>query len=463
MKQTLLALRVWLVLAAFLALLALTFKPSIENDGIGYFSYLHSVVVDHDLDFTDEYAAVRAEGVAYYPLLIESRTSTNMLADYFPVGPALISSPAYLAALVARPSGEPQFGPPFSVVVSLVSLLAGLLALVLSYRLATASSGPQASLVGVVGAAAATPFVYYLLYEPSYSHTFSAGAVAAFLYVWWWRRDHRSPWGWLALGVLGGLMGLIRFQDGPLLLIGLLDRPRRWWHLIVFFAGVLIAFAPQLPVDRILFGSLLPARPAGQDLQLFPGHYLDVLFSSFHGLFSWTPITVLAVAGFWFVKDRRLQLAFLYAFVIEVIIGGAAPDWFGGYSFGMRRFVSLTPFFAIGLAALAQKFSARVQWGTVAAFVAWNLVLMTNFTYVIKVTGDPGYGMLLSGQVEAVRLLPHLISQGAVGRALVFWPFLHVRFDPVYGLAVLIGEAACLVLAAVGWRRLPVLSTRPAL
>jgi len=463
LKQTLLDLRVWLVLAAFLALLALTFKPSIENDGIGYFSYLHSVVVDHDLEFTDEYAAVRAEGVAYYPLLIESRTSTNMLADYFPVGPALISSPGYLAALAARPSGEPQFGAPFSVVVSLVSLLAGLLALVLSYRLATAITGPQASQVGVVGAAAATPFVYYLLYEPSYSHTFSACAVAAFLYVWWWRRDRRSAWGWLALGILGGLMGLIRFQDGPLLLIGLLDRPRRWWHLMVFFAGVLIAFAPQLPVDRVLFGSLLPARPTGQDLQFFPGHYLEVLFSSFHGLFSWTPITLLAVAGFWFVKDRRLQLAFLYAFVIEVIIGGAAPDWFGGYSFGMRRFVSLTPFFAIGLAALAQKFSARVQWATITAFVVWNLVLMANFTYVIKVTGDPGFGMVLSGQVHAVAFLPHLISQGAVGRALVFWPFLHVRFDPVYGLAVLIGEAVCLVLAAVGWRRLPVLTTRPAL
>jgi len=75
-------------------LLALTFKPGIENDGIRYFSYLHSLVVDHYLDFTDEYAAVRSEGVAYYPLLIESRTSTGRLADYFPVGTALISLPA---------------------------------------------------------------------------------------------------------------------------------------------------------------------------------------------------------------------------------------------------------------------------------------------------------------------------------------------------------------------------------
>ena len=444
-----------LVFATLLVLLALTFKPSIENDGIGYFSYLHSVVVDHDLDFADEYAAVRSEGVAYYPLLIESRTSTGKLADYFPVGPALISLPAYLAALVARSSGDPQFGPPFSVVISLVSLLAGLLALVFSYRLATAVTTPASALVGVVGAAAATPFIYYLLYEPSYSHTFSACGVAAFLYLWWWGRDHRSVWGWFALGLLGGLMGLIRFQDGPLLLIGLLDRPRRWWYLLVFFGGVLVAFAPQLPVDQALFGTWLPARPAGQDLQFFPGHYWDVLFSSFHGLFSWTPIALLAVAGFWFVKDRRLQVAFLYAFVIEVIIGGAAPDWFGGYSFGMRRFVSLTPFFAIGLATLAQKFSPRVQWGTTSAFILWNLVLMTNFTYVIKVTGDPGYGPLLSGQLRAVAFLPHLVSQGAVGRALVFWVALHLHFDPVYGFAVLLGEAACLSAAMMALRLVP--------
>jgi hypothetical protein len=444
-----------LVFATLLVLLALTFKPSIENDGIGYFSYLHSIVIDHDLDFTDEYAAVRSEGVAYYPLLIESRTSTGRLADYFPVGPALISLPAYLAVLVAEPSGEPQFGPPFSVVISLVSLLAGLLALVFSYRLATAVTTPASALAGVVGAAAATPFIYYLLYEPSYSHTFSACAVATFLYLWWWGRDHRSVWGWFALGLLGGLMGLIRFQDGPLLLIGLLDRPRRWWYLPVFFGGVLVAFAPQLPVDQALFGTLLPARPAGQDLQFFPGHYSEVLFSSFHGLFSWTPIAVLAVAGFWFVKDRRLQVAFLYAFVIEVIIGGAAPDWFGGYSFGMRRFVSLTPFFAVGLAALAQKFSTRLRWGTITAFIVWNLVLITNFTYVIKVTGDPGYGPLLSGQLRAVTFLPHLVSQGAVGRALIFWPALHLHFDPAYGFAVLLGEAACLASTVMALRWIP--------
>src|SRR2546428_10417554 len=105
----------WLALAGLLFVLALTFKPVIENDGIGYFSYLHTLVVDHDLDFTTEYQAVRTEHVGCSPLLIQSRASTGMLADYFPVGAAVVSFPVYLIPLVTPPSGAPQFGPPFSV------------------------------------------------------------------------------------------------------------------------------------------------------------------------------------------------------------------------------------------------------------------------------------------------------------------------------------------------------------
>src|SRR5438034_10742210 len=101
----------WLALAGLLFVLALTFKPVIENDGIGYFSYLHTLVVDHDLDFTNEYQAVRAEHVGYYPLLIQSRTSTGMLADYVLVGAAIVWLPVYLIHLVTHPCDQTLFGP----------------------------------------------------------------------------------------------------------------------------------------------------------------------------------------------------------------------------------------------------------------------------------------------------------------------------------------------------------------
>jgi hypothetical protein len=437
----------WAGFAALLSLFALTFRPIVQNDGVGYFVYLHSLLVGHTLDVSGEYAALGSAGVTFYPPLYQVTGPSGHLVDYFPVGSAVLAAPFYLLALALDPFRGPVFGPPYSWAFTLASLLYGLLALVLAVRVAFDLFPRRAAWLGVAGAALATPFVYYLLYDPSVSHPFSAFAVSAFLFTWWRWRDDRSPAGWLALGLLGGLMGMVRLQDGPLLLIAFLDRPKRAWHLLPFAAGVVAGFSPQLAVDQWFWGGWLPQRPAGQALEPFPGHYLQLLFSSQHGVFVWSPIILLAAAGYAFVKDRRLQLAFVAAFLIEVVITGATPDWHADFSFGQRRFVALTPFIVIGLAALAVRIGERPAAVIYAALIAWNLVLIANFTYVIRGSGDPGYWGLIAGQLPALGYLPHLVSQGAAGRMLVFWPFLHTPFDPFAGLTLLAGEAACLLVA----------------
>jgi hypothetical protein len=159
-----------------------------------------------------------------------------------------------------------------------------------------------------------------------------------------------------------------------------------------------------------------------------------------------------AIAGFVFVRDRRLQAAFVLALLIELVISGSAPDWNGDFSFGQRRFVALTPFMAIGLAAFVARIGERPAQVLVAALVAWNLLLMVNFTYVIGGSQDPGYAGLISGQLKALRYLPHLVSQGAVGRMLVFWPVLKLDFQPLSGLMLLAGEAVCLLGALAAGR-----------
>jgi hypothetical protein len=64
---------------------------------------------------------------------------------------------------------------------------------------------------------------------------------------------------------------------------------------------------------------------------------------------------------------------------------------------------------------------------------------LVNFTYVIRGSDDPGYLGLLAGQLKALRYLPHLLSQGAAGRMLLFWPVLKLSFQPLAGLALLAG------------------------
>ena len=439
--------------ALMLAVLALTFKPVVEGDGIGYFSYLHALVVDRSLDMTGPYAAAAAAHVNLWPALVSSHTSTGLLADYFPIGPALLSLPAYLLALAVHPAGDPQYAAAFVWAFTLTSLLAGLMTLALCWRL-------TGSAVVVAGLATATALPYYMLYEPSYSHTFSALAVTLFVLAWWRGRKYGERWWWwLGMGALGGAMALVRWQDGPLVLIALLEARRGGWRALLMVPAAIAVFLPQLVVDRVLFGTWLPQRPAGQDLQLWPGHYVDVLFSSYHGLFVWHPITLLAAFGFVLVREWRLRVAFVFALAVETLLNGAAPDWWGGFAFGARRFLDLTPFWAIGLAALADQVGPRRAWAAVAAAAAWNVLLMANFTYVIRTDHDTGYRGLITGQFNAVRYLAHQLTQGAAGRDLLWWRVLpDVPARPLEGIALLVFEGACLaaVFRAAGgrwWRR----------
>jgi lipopolysaccharide/colanic/teichoic acid biosynthesis glycosyltransferase len=434
--------------AAALVALALTFRPLIQGDGVGYFAYLHTVLVGHSLDFTHSYAAATAAQVNSDPGFLEAPTAAHHPADFFPIGPAVLALPLYLAALLAGGTGQSEYSGLLTGAFLLTSLLCGLFAVVLCWRLARQR-------VAVVAAVACTPFLFYLLYEPSYSHTFNAFAVTAFVFVWWRSRHRRSTLGWLGLGLLAGLMTLTRWQDGVLAAIALLPvggRPR--WRILLLVPGMLIALAPQLLVDQVVFGTWWPQRPAGQALDPGAGHQLQVLVSSWHGLFVWSPMTLMAAVGMLFIRDRWLRTACLYALVVQTLINGAAPDWSGGAAFGARRFIDLLPFWAFGLAALADRVPPALAWAATVISVAWNVLLIANTQYVMRTGEDPGYLGLVLGQLTALRYLPHL-AQGVVVRGLVGWAV--PQRSP--GLAAALGwlgaEAVAVWLAVrfAAWRR----------
>src|SRR5215831_14709254 len=82
--------------ALTLLFLAATFKPVVEQDGVNYYVYLHSIVVDHDLDFSDEYQAAEAAHIAVTDVLVGTRLPTGLLANFQPIGSAVLALPFYL-------------------------------------------------------------------------------------------------------------------------------------------------------------------------------------------------------------------------------------------------------------------------------------------------------------------------------------------------------------------------------
>lgn len=440
----------WIVLGFGLGLLCLAFgfRPVVQGDGVNYFAYLHSLAVDRDLDFRNEYAAADAARLPVDRTLVGTPTRTGLVANFQPVGSALLALPFYLGALALRPGGEPPFAAVYVTAYTLASLLYGLLALALCARLAADASGSwKAAVTAAAIAALATPMAFYLLYEPSYSHTFSAFAASAFVLVWWRGRGGRSAAGWFALGLLGGLLGLVRIQDAPLAAIALLDLPRARWRMWPFLPGVAIALAPQLLVGHALFGTWLPYRPPGYELSVWPGHYAEVLISSHFGLLTWSPVFLPAAVGLALSPHRRLALAGLAALLLELAIDGAAPDWWGGLSFGMRRFLDLLPFVVVGLAELVRRLRPWAWAPAAVLLTAWSLLLAANLLYVIRTDHDPGYAGLLSGQLAALPDVPRLFVQGGVVRSLALWLPLREPFQPASGAALLALEAACLLAA----------------
>ena len=434
-------------IALGILVLAVTFRPIVEGDGVGYYAYLHAVLVTHSLDFTSEYNAAIAAHVPLYRPLVETHTSTGHLADYFPIGSAVLAAPAYIAALALRPSGEPQYGTPFVEAFTLTSLFLGLVALAICYRLAVLlTHSRRAALAGVLGAALATPFTYYALSDPSYSHTFSIFAVSAFLYAWW-LGPPQSGKGWFGLGLLGGLMAMTRFQEGLFLAVVLIDVRRLRWSALLLIPGALVGFAPQLAVDQIQFGAWLPERPPEQALDPLHGQYLAALFSSRDGLFVWSPAILVAALGIgFFIQDRRMRWACLLTFVLELAIIGAAPDT-PGRAFGPRRFLDLLPFAAVGLAAVAARVGPRLDWVVVGVLSGWNLVLDANFVYVMRSSPPDDYVALLAGQSDALASVPKLFAKGSVVRDLVLWRQAGAHFDPGHGFSLLLLQLVTVVTA----------------
>ena len=69
---------------------------------------------------------------------------------------------------------------------------------------------------------------------------------------------------------------------------------------VLFACAAIVAFLPTFITKKIIFGSYLNFGYTEHWFWNSPA-LLKVSFSSEHGLFSWTPIIILAVIGLFFV------------------------------------------------------------------------------------------------------------------------------------------------------------------
>jgi len=381
--------------ALALALLLLASVPLVtpriaESDAVEYFSYLPSLVLDHDLDFADEYTVFYNEDpegrAGFKETFLDRSTATGLKLNFGPIGTALLWSPFYLAAHLVVGS-EDGMSQPYRTAVAIASALYAAIGLFLCYRLARRYATPFASLAAVVALWWGTPVAYYMYVAPGMSHAASLFAVAVFFSLWPWAASGGVS-RWAVWGASAGLMALVREQDlffaaaALIAVLGLRDRLKR---LVAFGASAFLVFLPQLAVYQVLNGEPLPSAHIQDKMIRYSPHFFEVLFSIEHGLFFWSPILLLFFAGgLWMLKKERVAgLVLLAAFLAQVYISGAVDSWTQAGAFGARRFVGATPIFAVWGAFVFAALEPRIRRFGVAAvvsfFMLWNVSLMIQF------------------------------------------------------------------------------------
>lgn len=453
-------------------------------DGVGYYAYAQSLVVDGDLSIHDEFWGWRIWR------LYSRLTETGYAWNVFAVGTGLLWLPfiaiAHLLSLLVqlfhvqlRTDG---FGYQYIYAANLATAFYGFLALLLCYRTALYLASRGAALLAVVAVATLSPFWHYLFFQGSFSHVQDAFATAVFIYLLFRSEIDASElprqraWSvWLLLGLSAGLTVLIRWQNIVLpALIGLRlagdsilalsqrfsarlrrftlreSRPTR--ALLIFCVGSLLAFAPQLIIWWLQFGTPV-AIPQGKDFLNWSRPLpLNVLLSPTHGLYSWTPLLFVAtVPGLLIVvaRFRWLGAYLILCFLLQIYINSVVLDTAAGISFGARRFVGFTVLYIVGLAGLISRIPRFLSGLLIIAAALWTVPLWLAYKSAIL---DPSRfvttSQLLSSISQAVTRIPMLVKNMRIHN-------LERLTEPEWliGISLFAISLLCLALVRVGLSR----------
>jgi hypothetical protein len=384
----------WLVISGVLCalvFLATIPMPRVDNhlvgsDGTRYYAITRSMVLDRDFDFSNDFgllgvsARLTPAGLPESPYAI----GTAILWIPFFLGAHLISLLLYGAGIPVPLNGVSDI---YEASVCLGTIAYATTGFILTFSLARRAlqTAITPTLWSVIGLWWATPAIYYLVAEPSMSHGLSIFSVAVFLFVWYPPSANRSLWSWMNIGIAAGLVGLVRWQDGLIALVPLMEL--LWWllrgrinparaaeYLAVFCLTMLLVLSPQFLMWKAVYGTVLTI-PQGNDFFSWANpQVLPTLFSTHHGLISWHPIFLLAFLGIFplWKRNRVMALVTLFVCVAELYINSATTSWWAADAFGGRRFVSLIPLLAVPLAVLLS--NTRRGWMETALLVliAWN-------------------------------------------------------------------------------------------
>ncbi|MDX1583121.1 MAG: glycosyltransferase family 39 protein, partial [Thermoanaerobaculia bacterium] len=301
---------------------------------------------------------------------------------------------------------------------------------------------PVVRAVSIAAVTLGTPLFWYTFRFPIGTH------VAALLFVTLFVErltsiEDDERWGLVLAGIWLGLAAITRLQHIVLIVPAiwwLFSQGRQWKRSAVVIglaAGMvlLVQGAAWYAVYGNPLGPLVSGAAHGGTtyIPFQKVRLAEVLFSWYHGLFTWSPLVLVGIAG-WFLALRSSGPVRAFAIFAFLAIGtewaanGLMDRYFwGGLSFGSRRFLELAPFVAVGVGLVVRNARPIISSLLVLFSVGWSIALTiaalggsldlarpVSFRMILNAVLSPGR-LELSGRPGLILLTAGLVITAVVG------------------------------------------------
>ena len=343
---------------------------TINADGIGYYDYLPSIFIHHDILRKDNSTKENS-------LLYNRINTTGVYVDYnnfkvnkYPCGTALLQLPFFAYTyFTSNLSGDNNDGyqRPFQKNIFYAAIFYLFLSILFLKKILTLYNIKKHIIIFCqLTLVLATSVTHYSNYDAGFSHIYSLFAITAFIYFIK-SYLHQKKIIHFFLGCL--FLGLIFILRQPNILIILFipflagsikDMKLGFTTLFTnkknLVIGILLFFVIS-SIQSILWyiqtGNFFVYSYQGESFNFLDPHFYSILFSYKKGLFIYTPILLFTILSIiWFAYKKYFYLLFTWVsfFLTVTYILSSWWSWFYGCSYGLRAYIDYYTVFFIPFA-----------------------------------------------------------------------------------------------------------------
>ncbi|MBL1278917.1 MAG: glycosyltransferase family 39 protein [Fluviicola sp.] len=359
-------------------------------DAFGYYMYLPGTFIYNDVTELNWLENIEEEYQVTGGFLYQANQQENgKYAFKYLGGVAVMQTPFFLIGhLIASNSDYKAdgFSPPYQYAIAFGAIIYCLLGLMLLRIVLLNYFKDRTVALTLLFLALATNLIQYVAIDGGQSHAYIFPLYALLLLAT--MRWHDSPsYKWAALiGLSIGLATISRPTEAIMIFIPIFwgthtkELRKEKWQLVrnhkrmiltTILFGV-IGIAPQLIYWKIATGSFV--YDVGSKWFFF-NPWFRVLFGFTNGWFIYTPITILFVAGFFFLKSFPFRKSVIIFCLLNIWIIIAWSDWQYGAAFSTRAMVQSYPVFALAFAAIIAKIETS----------KWKYVFYAGAVYLLFV------------------------------------------------------------------------------